>query len=91
MSNTESFLVCGLTNGVNARHEKARARRAFSWFSGLSGRDHSHSIINRSRKPAWLEGLAVIDKEPYRRFYRQPYAAFVDVWRWSDLRGSGDF
>lgn len=54
-------------------------------------RDHSHSIINRSRKPAWLEGLAVIDKEPYRRFYRQPYAAFVDVWRWSDLRGSGDF
>lgn len=54
-------------------------------------RDHSHSIINKSPEPAWLKELAVIDKAPYRRFYRQPYRAFVDVWRWSDLRGGGDF
>lgn len=33
---------------------------------------HSHSIINRSRKPAWLKGFAMIDMGPYRRFYRHP-------------------
>lgn len=39
-------------------------------------RDHSHSIINRSRKPAWLKGLAVIDMGPYRRLYRQKRTPF---------------
>jgi len=36
---------------------------------------HSHSIINRSRKPAWLKGLAMIDIGHYRRFYRLPARA----------------
>lgn len=33
--------------------------------------NHSHSIINRSRRPAWLKGLALTEKDPYRHFYRQ--------------------
>lgn len=36
---------------------------------------HSHSIINRSRKPAWLKGFAMIDMGHYRRFYRHPTRA----------------
>ncbi|WP_156880399.1 hypothetical protein [Thermomonas fusca] len=36
---------------------------------------HSHSIINRSRKPAWLKGFAMIDMGLYRRFYRHPTRA----------------
>jgi hypothetical protein len=38
---------------------------------------YSHSIINKPPKPAWLKGLAVIDMESYRRFYRhlrKPFA-----------------
>lgn len=37
--------------------------------------NHSHSIINRPPKPAWLKGLAVIDMGHYRRFYRHPTRA----------------
>uniref|UniRef100_UPI001F22A20B hypothetical protein n=1 Tax=Bordetella pseudohinzii TaxID=1331258 RepID=UPI001F22A20B len=40
--------------------------------------------------PAWLKGLAVIDMGSYRRFYRHPTGAFLDV---DDrgLRGNADF
>jgi hypothetical protein len=48
---------------------------------------HSHSIINRSRKPAWLKGFAMIDMGHYRRFYRHPTRALVWCGRWRDLRG----
>jgi hypothetical protein len=37
----------------------------------------SHSIINRLRKPAWVEGLGATDFGRYRRFYRQPRKAFA--------------
>jgi hypothetical protein len=39
------------------------------------GPAHSHSIINKSRKPAWLKGFAMIDIGHYRRFYRHPTRA----------------
>lgn len=38
---------------------------------------HSHSIINKTPKPAWLKGLAVIDMGHYRRFYRQKRTSFA--------------
>ncbi|WP_284425511.1 hypothetical protein [Acidovorax sp. SUPP1855] len=38
---------------------------------------HSHSIINRPSKPAWLKDLAVIDIGLYRRFYRQKRISFA--------------
>ncbi|WP_321800809.1 hypothetical protein [Burkholderia sp. BCC1988] len=38
---------------------------------------HSHSIVNRSRKPAWLKGFAVIDMTLYRRFYRHTRTSFA--------------
>jgi hypothetical protein len=38
---------------------------------------HSHSIINRPSKPAWLKDLAVIDMGLYRRFYRQKRTSFA--------------
>ncbi|WP_139764052.1 integrase core domain-containing protein, partial [Salmonella enterica] len=34
------------------------------WFSDIL---HTHSIINRSRKPACLKGFAMIDMDRYRR------------------------
>jgi len=46
---------------------------------------HSHSIINGSRKSAWLKGLAVIDMGLYRRFYRQKNTPFAGA----GLRGIG--
>lgn len=39
--------------------------------------NHSHSIINRSRKPAWLKGLGLINMGQYRRFYRQGHTSFA--------------
>ncbi len=42
-----------------------------------SSLNHSHSIINRSRKPAWLKGFAVIDMGLYRRFYRHKRTSFA--------------
>ena len=39
--------------------------------------NHSHSIINKTPKPAWLKGMAVIDMGPYRRFYRQKRRSFA--------------
>lgn len=47
--------------------------------------DHSHSIINKPRKSAWLKGLALIDIGPYRRFYRQGNTPFPGA----GLRGIG--
>jgi len=44
-------------------------------FQELYYRYYSHSIINRSRKPAWLKGFAMIDMGLYRRFYRHPTRA----------------
>lgn len=41
--------------------------------------DHSHSIINRSRKPAWLKGFAMINMGHYRRFYRHPTRALFSA------------
>jgi hypothetical protein len=38
---------------------------------------HSHSIINRPSKPAWLKDLAVINIGVYRRFYRQKRRSFA--------------
>ena len=46
---------------------------------------HSHSIINKPRKSAWLKGLALIDIGPYRRFYRQGNTPFPGA----GLRGIG--
>jgi hypothetical protein len=48
-------------------------------------RQELHQIINRSRKPAWLKGFAVIDTGHYRRFYRQKRRTFAD----EGLRGIG--
>ena len=39
--------------------------------------NHSHSIINRPPKPAWLKGLAVINIWHYRHFYRKKRASFA--------------
>jgi hypothetical protein len=39
--------------------------------------DHSHSIINNPPNPAWLKGLAMIEKGLYRRFYRQENTPFA--------------
>ena len=38
---------------------------------------HSHSIINKPSKPAWLKDLAVIDMGLYRRVYRQKRRSFA--------------
>ncbi|HUB88253.1 MAG TPA: hypothetical protein VMA74_00845 [Dyella sp.] len=46
---------------------------------------YSHSIINESRKSAWLKGLALIDMDLYRRFYRQKNTPFAGA----GLRGIG--
>jgi len=46
---------------------------------------HSHSIINSSRKSAWLKGFALIDIGRYRRFYRQKNRSFAGA----GLRGIG--
>ena len=42
-------------------------------------RFHSHSIINRPPKPAWLKGLAVINIGRYRHFYRKKRASFASA------------
>lgn len=42
-----------------------------------AGGVHSHSIINKPPKPAWLKDLAVIDVGLYRRFYRQKRRSFA--------------
>lgn len=42
---------------------------------------HSHSVINETRKSAWLKGFAMIEIGPYRRFYRlhrTPFAGAGD-------------
>ncbi|NII05656.1 hypothetical protein [Luteibacter anthropi] len=44
--------------------------------SHIGQRITPHSIINRSRKPAWLKGFAMIDMGHYRRLYRHPTRAF---------------
>ncbi|MBP6726049.1 MAG: hypothetical protein KA132_02380, partial [Thauera sp.] len=41
----------------------------------------AHSIINETRKSAWLKGFAMIEIGPYRRFYRlhrTPFAGAGD-------------
>ena len=38
---------------------------------------YSHSIINRSPKPAWLKGISVINIGHYRHFYRKKRASFA--------------
>lgn len=38
---------------------------------------HSHSIINRFPKPAWLKGMEKIDVTLYRRLYRQSRRPFT--------------
>lgn len=50
--------------------------------------DHSHSIINRPSKPAWLKELAVIDMSLYRRFYRQNRTSFADAGDGTISRGN---
>lgn len=40
---------------------------------------HSHSIINKTPKPAWLKGLTVINMGPYRHSYRQHRTSFADA------------
>ena len=60
--------VAALTNLLNAEFPLATDSCRRAW-------DHSHSIINRSRKPAWLKGFAMIDMGHYRRFYRHPTRA----------------
>lgn len=44
---------------------------------GLDSIDVAHSIINNSPKPAYLEGLAVIDTRLYRLFHRHSRAALL--------------
>ncbi|WP_294636849.1 hypothetical protein [uncultured Aquabacterium sp.] len=39
--------------------------------------DHSHSVINESRKSAWLKGFAMIEMGPYRRLYRLHRTSFA--------------
>jgi hypothetical protein len=39
----------------------------------------THTIINRSRKPAWLKGFAMINMGHYRRFYRHPTRALFSA------------
>ena len=45
--------------------------------SAYQMQNHSHSMINRPPKPAWLKDLAVIDMGLYRRFYRQKRRSFA--------------
>ena len=47
--------------------------------STMAGAIHSHSIINETRKSAWLKGLAVIEMDLYRHFYRQERTPFADA------------
>ena len=49
---------------------------------------HSHSIINRPPKPAWLKDLAVIDMGLYRRFYRQKRRSFAGAGDGAILEGA---
>ena len=56
-----------------------------AYRSFLQAGAHSHSIINKPRKSAWLKGLALIDIGPYRRFYRQGNTPFPGA----GLRGIG--
>lgn len=68
-----------------ARADPGR-RASLLWLAGQVI-DGAHSIINRSRKPAWSKGFAMIDMGHYRRFYRHPTRALVWCGRWRDLRG----
>ncbi len=56
---------------VLCRSDHALLRRSTLVFSG------AHSIINRPPKPAWLNGLAVINIGRYRHFYRKKRASFA--------------
>lgn len=53
---------------IDTTPNEKSAKAPFS-FTSTDPQD-PHSIINRSRKPAWLKGLAVIDMGLYRRYYR---------------------
>ncbi|WP_238865903.1 hypothetical protein [Achromobacter xylosoxidans] len=58
-------------SSVGRRVNEKGAEAPFSFTVREAKQDHSHSIINKSLKPTWLKGFAVIDMGPYRRFYRQ--------------------
>lgn len=49
----------GPSGSTRLSAEAAHSMRA-AW-AALIASDHSHSIINRSRRSAWLKGLAVIN------------------------------
>lgn len=50
---------------------------------------HSHSIVNRPSKPAWLKDLVVIDIDLCRRLYRQKrrYSLAQEMERFAGERG----
>ncbi|WP_448177627.1 hypothetical protein [Stenotrophomonas maltophilia] len=64
----------GAKHLISARGEQKRAP-----LGALVLSTHSHSIINRSRKPAWLKGFAMINMGHYRRFYRHPTRALFSA------------
>ncbi|WP_146096306.1 hypothetical protein [Xanthomonas arboricola] len=66
--------ACGSFNVTEMHHScinSALRRRCRS--------THSHSIINKPRRPAWLKGFSVIDMGLYRRSYRQKRTSFADA------------
>jgi len=71
-------------------HPRLRGREASSdEGSPYQTRDHSHSIINEPRKPAWLKGLGLIDMGHYRRFYRQGRPSFAGAGDGALCAGAG--
>lgn len=62
--------VAALTNLLNAEFPLATDSCRRAW-------DHSHSVINESRKSAWLKGFAMIEMGPYRRLYRLHRTSFA--------------
>ncbi|WP_407852623.1 hypothetical protein [Burkholderia gladioli] len=69
--------LAGPNQYFGSRREFYRQPMMLAGDSPRRTRFHSHSIINRSPKPAWLKDLAVIEISLYRRFYRQKSRPFA--------------
>ncbi|TXD15004.1 hypothetical protein [Extensimonas vulgaris] len=70
-------------NQCHSNNEKSPQNRGLrvvlvpAGASHCQTRDHSHSVINESRKSAWLKGFAMIEMGPYRRLYRLHRTSFA--------------
>ena len=69
--------ICSSAATLYGRRESRRHSLAYALGPCTRLIPLSHSVINETRKSAWLKGFAVIEMGHYRRFYRQSSSSFA--------------